>query len=114
MVEVNGEEMRRYTLAAETTSGSSSAAGAELRGRDPEENAAVTRAILGGRAAACAADLALINAGAAIYAAGGADTIAEGVQAARAALAGRERGGRAGALRAGQPAVRTPRRRSCR
>jgi anthranilate phosphoribosyltransferase len=51
----------------------------------PQENAAVTRAILeGGRGAD--SDLAVINAGAAIYAAGRAGTIAEGVELARTAL----------------------------
>ncbi len=60
-------------------------------GRAPQENAALTRAILeGGRASVerpASVDLALINAGAAIYVGGRADTIAAGVEAARAALA---------------------------
>ena len=61
------------------------------QGGTPEQNAAVTRAILegervGGGAPAGEA-LAVINAGAAIYAAGGVDSIAEGVELARAALA---------------------------
>ncbi len=57
-----------------------------LAGGTPEENAAVTRAILEGETGP-RADLALINAGAAIYAAGAVASIAEGVEAARAALA---------------------------
>jgi anthranilate phosphoribosyltransferase len=57
-----------------------------LAGGTPAENAAITRAILGGEAGPCL-DLALINAGAAVYAAGAAATIAEGVDAARAAIA---------------------------
>ena len=88
VVEVNGEEVSRYTLVP-------SDVGVELAGeggRDsragagtPQENAAVTRAILEG-ALGPDSDLAAINAGAAIYAAGGVGTIAEGVEAARTAL----------------------------
>ncbi len=55
----------------------------------------------------------MINAGAAIYAAGRADTIAAGVEAARAALADGSAAARAGALRGGQP-QRMPRSRSTR
>jgi len=84
VVEVNGEELRRYTLVPEDV-GIELAAGGGYEGGTPEENAAVTRAILAGESGV-RADLALINAGAAIYAAGGAETLAEGVQAARAAL----------------------------
>ncbi len=58
----------------------------ELAGGTPEENAAVTRAILDGESGP-RADLALINAGAAIYAAGAVASIAEGVEVARAAVA---------------------------
>ena len=74
------------------------------------ENAALTRAILDpGRTGAerrASVDLAAINAGAAIYVAGRADTIAAGVEAARDRARGRKRGGRARALRAGQPRIR--------
>ncbi|HLI31179.1 MAG TPA: anthranilate phosphoribosyltransferase [Solirubrobacteraceae bacterium] len=55
-------------------------------GGSPEHNAALTRAILAGHPGPARA-LALINAGAAIYVAGRAQSIAEGVQAARASLA---------------------------
>jgi anthranilate phosphoribosyltransferase len=58
----------------------------ELAGGTPEDNAAVTRAILDGEAG-LRTDLALANAGAAIYAAGAVTSIVEGVEAARAALA---------------------------
>jgi len=94
VVEVNGEELRRYVLrpeevGIEVPAGSADAQGPP--GGTPARNAAVTRAILeGGRAsgdAPAGEALALINAGAAIYAAGTADSIADGVQAARAALA---------------------------
>jgi anthranilate phosphoribosyltransferase len=54
-------------------------------GGDPVENAATTRAILAGQAGP-ARDLAVLNAGAAIYAGGGADTLLAGVQAAQEAI----------------------------
>jgi anthranilate phosphoribosyltransferase len=91
VIEVNGEEIRRYVLTPEQA-GVTDAVGAQvLAGGTPAENAQVTRAILRADASAGARPageaLALINAGAAIYAAGRADSIAAGVEAARAALA---------------------------
>jgi anthranilate phosphoribosyltransferase len=89
VVEVNGEEVRRYTLApAEvgiTPAADAASAERQLQGGTPPENAAVTRAILEGEAGV-ETDLAVINAGAAIYAAGRAQTIALGVEMARATL----------------------------
>lgn len=94
VVEVNGEEITRYVLnpqevGIESVADVASAQGPQ--GGTPEQNAAVTRAILEGERAGggtpAGEALALINAGAAIYAAGGVDSIAQGVQAARAALA---------------------------
>ncbi len=87
VVEVNGEEISRYTLTPQDV-------GIELAdpsdpllgGGSPLENAEVTRAVFAGERGA-RADLVLINAGAAIYAAGAADSIAAGVQAAREAIA---------------------------
>jgi anthranilate phosphoribosyltransferase len=88
VVEVNGENIRRYTLVPSEVAVELGGAGprGHAGGGTPQENAAVTRAILGGERGADS-DLAAINAGAAIYAAGRADTIAEGVEVARAALA---------------------------
>jgi anthranilate phosphoribosyltransferase len=93
VVEVNGERITRYTLAPADVG--VAPADAERFERDcaggtPEHNAAVTRAILDGDAGARtsgARELAVINAGAAIYASGRADSLAQGVQAARAAIA---------------------------
>ena len=93
VIEVNrgtGKTLTRYTLtpgevgvqALDTASGD----GRALAGASPEENARVTEAIFGGEQGP-AAELATINAGAAIYAAGVADSIAEGVVAAREAIA---------------------------
>ena len=91
VVELDGEEIRRYTIAPEEmgippTPESNIDGHPELAGGTPEENAQVTRAIFEGETSS-RADLALINAGAAIYAAGAVASIAEGVEAARAALA---------------------------
>jgi anthranilate phosphoribosyltransferase len=87
VVEVDGERIVRYTITPQ-------AMGIELAdpsdpllgGGSPAENAQVTRAVLAGEQSA-RADLVLVNAGAAIYAAGAAESIAEGVEAARAAIA---------------------------
>jgi anthranilate phosphoribosyltransferase len=54
-------------------------------GGDPEENAAITRHILDGEAGA-ARDLAVLNAGAAIYAGGRAESLEAGVRAAEQAI----------------------------
>lgn len=86
VIEVNGDELRRYTLTPQDV-------GLELAdpsdpllgGGSPSENAEVTRAVFAGERGAHA-DLVLINAGAAIYAAEAADSIAGGVEAARAAI----------------------------
>jgi anthranilate phosphoribosyltransferase len=103
VVEVNGEEISRYTLVPGDVG--IEPVSAEVFERDcaggtPAQNAAVTRAILGGdgveaEATPASVALALINAGAAIYAAGRSDSIADGVESARAALAA---GDAAGAL----------------
>jgi anthranilate phosphoribosyltransferase len=85
VIEVNGEELRRYTLTPGDV-GIELAAEPGYEGGTPAENAVVTRAILMGETGP-RADLALINAGAAIYAAGVAESIAAGVQAARETLA---------------------------
>jgi anthranilate phosphoribosyltransferase len=62
------------------------AAGIEaIAGGEPEDNAATARAILAGESSP-AADIALLNAGAAIYVGGGAGDLAAGVDAARAAI----------------------------
>jgi anthranilate phosphoribosyltransferase len=92
VVEVNGEQVTRYLLhpgdvGIEAGDGGERPSG----GGTPEQNAQITLSILraGGREPAHAREdeeLAVINAGAAIYVAAGADTIAEGVQAARAAI----------------------------
>ena len=94
VVEVNGEEIGRYTLApgdVGIAQFSPDAFERDCAGGTPAQNAAVTRTILAGDATGAqpvaSVELALINAGAAIYAAGKTGSIAEGVEAARAAVA---------------------------
>jgi anthranilate phosphoribosyltransferase len=57
----------------------------EVAGGTPEENAATARAVLGGEIGP-RRDLVLLNAGAAIYVGGKADTLADGVERAGAAV----------------------------
>jgi anthranilate phosphoribosyltransferase len=87
VVEVNGEEIVRYTLApADVGIEPADPSDPLLNGGSPAQNAQLARAIFEGEQGAHT-DLVLMNAGAAIYAAGAAKSIAEGVQAARASLA---------------------------
>jgi anthranilate phosphoribosyltransferase len=88
VVEVNGRQIDSYVLTPQDVG--MEPADDEPAGGTPQENAALTRAILAGsahgRGPAPGQALAAINAGAAIYAAGQVETIAEGVEAAREAL----------------------------
>jgi anthranilate phosphoribosyltransferase len=90
VIEVGGDELTRYTLTPGDVGVQPAQAPADelaLAGGSPQENAAVTRAIFQGESGPHS-ELAVINAGAAIYAAGGVESIADGVLAAREALAG--------------------------
>ena len=58
-----------------------------IPGGDPEQNARITRRIFAGEPGP-SRDLAVLNAAAAILAGGGADTLADGVRAAREAIDG--------------------------
>jgi anthranilate phosphoribosyltransferase len=85
VIEVRGDgELRAYTLTPEEVG--IARAPRDYEGGAPEHNAQITRAILEGETGP-RTDLALINAGAAIYVAGAATGIAEGVELARTALA---------------------------
>jgi anthranilate phosphoribosyltransferase len=87
VVEVNGEDIRAYTLAPQDVGVAlADPDDPALGGGTPAENASVAQAVLAGEQGP-RADLVAINAGAAIYAAGAAETIAAGVEAAREALA---------------------------
>jgi anthranilate phosphoribosyltransferase len=84
VVEVQGEEIRSYTLTPEEVSlplGPSDA----IPGGDPLQNADTTRRIFAGEPGP-PRRLAALNAGAAIYAAGVAGTLAEGVRRAEEAI----------------------------
>jgi anthranilate phosphoribosyltransferase len=85
VVEVNGDELRRYDVSPADVGIDETPARA-ISGGDPAANAATTRAVLAGGHGPDV-DLVVINAGAAIYAAGQADDLRGGVEAAREAIA---------------------------
>ncbi|MGZ6694492.1 MAG: anthranilate phosphoribosyltransferase [Solirubrobacteraceae bacterium] len=85
VVEVHGDAIERYDVTAADV-GLDEADPRTVAGGTPAQNAAIAEAVLTGEAGP-RADLVLINAGAAIYAGGRAGTLAEGVDAAREAIA---------------------------
>jgi anthranilate phosphoribosyltransferase len=84
VVELVEGELREYLVTPEEA-GVERHPGADVPSGDPEANAATTRAILTGEPGA-ARDMALLNAGAAILAAGRADSLQAGVERARKAV----------------------------
>jgi len=84
VVEVKDGQLERYTVTPEEV-GLTRASADDVPGGDPRQNADTARQIYAGRPGA-ARDLAVLNAGAAIYAAGGADTLEQGVRAAEQAI----------------------------
>jgi anthranilate phosphoribosyltransferase len=84
VVEVVGEELRRFELEPEQV-GLERAAPDTIPGGDPAENAATARRIFAGEDGP-PRDLAVLNAGAAIYAGGGSETLEQGVRAAERAI----------------------------
>jgi anthranilate phosphoribosyltransferase len=85
VVEVNGVDLKTYTVRPEDCGLSTLADPDAVAGGSPADNAATARAIFAGEPGP-RRDLAVLNAGAAIYAAGRADDLAAGVQAAQAAI----------------------------
>ena len=85
VVEVNGADIATYTLRPEDVGLATSPDPDATAGGSPQDNAATTRAILAGERGP-RRDIAVLNAGAAIYAAGRADDLAAGVAVAQAAL----------------------------
>ncbi len=83
-MEVVADELRSYVIAPEDVGLERSPAEA-VPGGDPQQNAETARRIFGGEAGA-ARDLAVLNAGAAIYAGGSADSLELGVRAAEEAI----------------------------
>ena len=86
VVEVVGTELRSYTVSPEDVSLQRVPADA-VPGGDPAQNAETARRIFAGEDGA-ARGLAVLNAGAAIYAGGGADSLADGVRRAEEAVDG--------------------------
>jgi anthranilate phosphoribosyltransferase len=84
VVEVDGPELRSYEVSPEDV-GLPRARPEELAGGTPADNAATTRRIFEGEPGP-QRDLAVLNAGAAIYVAGTVDGLEEGVRAAEAAI----------------------------
>jgi anthranilate phosphoribosyltransferase len=84
VVEVNGSELSRYSVSPEDV-GLPIADAAAVPGGDPAANAATTREIFAGERGP-SRDLAVLNAGAAVYAGGKAETLAAGVRAAEEAI----------------------------
>ncbi|MGH2859851.1 MAG: anthranilate phosphoribosyltransferase, partial [Solirubrobacteraceae bacterium] len=93
VVEVVGERIGSFEVAPEDV-GLARAPAGSVPGGDPACNARIARTIFAGEQGP-ARDLALLNAGAAIYAGGGAGTLGDGVAAAAAAV---DSGAAAGAL----------------
>jgi anthranilate phosphoribosyltransferase len=85
-VELKDGEIDSYTITPEEL-GLERVAADAVRFGDPAENARIARAVLGGERGA-ERELTLANAGAAIYIGGGADSLAGGVEAARASIDG--------------------------
>jgi anthranilate phosphoribosyltransferase len=85
VVEVNGDELRRYDVSAADV-GLPESPPEAISGGGPADNAAVTRAVFAGESGPDT-DLVLLNAGAAIYAAGKADDLRSGVEVARETIA---------------------------
>ena len=83
-MEVNGERIDRYTVTPDGC-GLPVADPATVPGGDPQDNAATTRAILAGEPGP-SRDIAVLNAAAAIYAAGRAESVADGVGVAQQAI----------------------------
>jgi anthranilate phosphoribosyltransferase len=79
-----GEGIRRYTVAPADV-GLALAQPESVPGGDPQQNADTARRIYAGELGA-ARDLAVLNAGAAIYAAGGAASLEDGVRAAQRSI----------------------------
>jgi anthranilate phosphoribosyltransferase len=84
VVEVSDGAIDRYEVRPEDV-GLEATSPEAVVGGSPEENADITRAILAGEPGP-PRDLAALNAGAAIYVYGTADTLADGVRAAEAAI----------------------------
>ncbi|HEV7128963.1 MAG TPA: anthranilate phosphoribosyltransferase [Ktedonobacterales bacterium] len=86
--EVRGDtgDLLDYTITPETF-GMTTHAGAEVRGGDAAQNAALLRAVLAGQQTGAPADMVALNAGAALFITGHAATLGEGAKQAQSLLA---------------------------
>jgi anthranilate phosphoribosyltransferase len=85
VVELKAGKIDSFTLAPEEV-GVERASSASLAQGDPAENAQVTRAVLTGKAEGVERSLVVLNAGAAVYVGGKAESIAAGVEQAAEAI----------------------------
>ncbi|WP_445612572.1 anthranilate phosphoribosyltransferase [Geobacillus sp. YF-1] len=85
VVELKNGEIRRFVIAPEDA-GLPRGALADVQVRNPEESAALLQAVMEGTAPASAVNMVALNAGAALYAAGKAETIAAGTAMAKDAI----------------------------
>ena len=85
VAEIDGEDVSEYTLTPADL-GLDRAGIEDVAGGSPEENAADMRAIVTGEERGAKRDIILANAGAAIYIAGAADSLEDGVAAAAEAI----------------------------
>ena len=83
--EIKNGEFHSYTVTPEQF-GFTSCGKNELQGGTPQENAEITRAVLSGRELGPKRSAVLLNAGAALYVAGRADTLEAGVKMAQEAI----------------------------
>jgi anthranilate phosphoribosyltransferase len=83
--EVAEGQLREYTITPESL-GLPGRSRDEVRGGDPQQNAALLREILGGKQDGAPADMVAANAGAALFVTGHAATLKDGAQMAREAL----------------------------
>jgi len=85
VTEVNGDDFRTYEITPEQF-GLKRYQKSEIVGGTPAENAQITRGILDGSVTGAKRDIVLMNAGAALYTYGVADTLADGIQKAAEAI----------------------------
>jgi anthranilate synthase/phosphoribosyltransferase len=81
VTEVNGDDLKTYEITPEQF-GLGRYQKSEIVGGTPQENALITRGILEGRITGAKRDIVLLNAGAALYTIGRAETLADGIRMA--------------------------------
>ena len=86
VVELNGGVLRRWSFDPGEQLGWAGFAPSELAGGDPADNARLVEGVLDGRIGGAARAAVVLNAGAALYLAGLADSVTDGVGAAQRAL----------------------------